>query len=702
MKKKLISFFKKNSSFSFKSKEIAKRLNLTSEDEINSLKHFLYKLYEEDFLSKNGKRYKLNFTSKTGTITGELQISPGGFGFVIPKDKKLGDIFIASRNLSTAFHGDIVEVALFAKRKGKNIEGQITNVISRKRDNIVGTLKRSHVNYFVKPDEVEIHRDIYVDKDNLKGSKEGDKVVVGNLVWDTSLLNPEGEIIEVIGKSGTKNAEISSIAYEFNLPFKFSHKVLGEADSIGEFISENDLKSRIDFRNQNVFTIDPIDAKDFDDALSVEILDNGNYRIGIHIADVSHYVPINSYLDKEALLRGNSVYLVGSVIPMLPEKLSNNICSLVPYKDRLTYSVIVELTKRGKIENYQIKKSVINSKRRFTYEEVQEILDSGKGDFQHELILLNNIAQTLRKKRFREGGIEFSTPEIKFELDKENKPISIYRKEIKQSNMLVEEFMLLANKTCATHISDSQNQIALPFVYRIHDLPASEKIIEFSKFVKTLGYSFDPGSSKNVKQFHSLMLQIKGTEEEALINELAIRSMAKAVYATKNIGHYGLGFKYYTHFTSPIRRYSDLIVHRILFHYIEGKTKSIYTPMKLDEISNHISLTERNAIEAERYSVKIKQIAYLESHIGECFHAVISGVTHFGLFVKILDILAEGLIKIRDLEGDFYIYDEKKYSLIGRRTKKQYRLGDKVWVKLIRVDQEKGELDFIITEQKED
>ena len=699
MKKKIISFFKKNSNTSFKSKDIAKRLKLASDDEIVSLKHFLHQLYEEKFLTRNGKRYKMNQNASSGKITGELQISPGGFGFVVPNNKKLGDIFIASRNLSTAFSGDTVEVALFAKRKGKNIEGQIVNVISRKRTNIVGTLRKSQVTYFVKPDEPEIHRDIYVDKENLKGAKEGDKVIVGNLFWDTSLLNPEGEIIEVIGKAGTKDAEISSIAYEFHLPFKFSSKALEEAERISENFSADDLKDRGDFRKHNVFTIDPADAKDFDDALSIEILENENYSIGIHIADVSHYVSIGSALDREALERGNSVYLVGGVIPMLPEKLSNNICSLVPNKDRMTYSVIVEMTKRGKVENYQIKKTIINSKRRFTYDEVQEIIEDSKGDFEKEVLLLNEIAQNLRKKRFREGGIEFSTPEIRFNLDEHNKPIAIYRKDAKESNMLVEEFMLLANKICATHISAFKNESSKPFVYRVHDYPDAEKIIEFSRFVKSLGFSFDPGLSKNTKQFHSLMLQIKGREEEALINELAIRSMAKAVYSTKNIGHYGLGFKQYTHFTSPIRRYSDLIVHRMLFHYLEGNNKSIYSPLKLEEISNHISATERSAIEAERLSIKIKQIEYLENHIGESFHAVISGVTHFGLFVKILDILAEGLIRVRDLEGDFYVYDEKKYSLIGRKTKKQYRLGDKVWVKLVRVDQEKSELDFIITEQ---
>ena len=381
---------------------------------------------------------------------------------------------------------------------------------------------------------------------------------------------------------------------------------------------------------------------------------------------------------------------------MLPEKLSNGICSLVPNEERLTYSVVVELTKRGKVENYVIKKSIINSKRRYTYEEVQEIIENKEGDYKDEIQLLNNLAQTLRKKRLREGSIEFSTPEIKFELDEDGKPVAIKKKEIKESNMLVEEFMLLANKIVAQHIALPKKGPVIPFVYRIHDLPDSEKIYEFSKFVKSLGYSFDPNSKSRSNQFHLLMQQVKGTEEETLINEFAIRSMAKAIYSPQNIGHYGLGFKYYTHFTSPIRRYSDLIVHRLLLNYIENNNQTHYTVSQLEEISNHISETERNAIEAERFSVKRKQIEYLQEHVGEEFHAIISGITYFGMFVKISEILAEGLIRLRDLEGDFYVYDEKKYALIGRKSKKQFRLGDKVQVKLIRVDIEKSELDFII------
>jgi ribonuclease R len=696
MKKKLIAFFKKNPGRGFKSKEIARKLEIFDDHEYQSLKSALHKLFEEDFLIKTGKKFQINNIPETGRILGTLKINKGGYGFVIPSDEKIGDIFIAARNLGVAFSGDEVEVALFAQQKGKNLEGQIIKILKRKREEIIGIVKKSNSFYFVKPDDPAIHRDIYIEKANLFGAKEGDKVIVKNLEWNTSMLNPEAVVAEVLGKAGSPDAEIISIAKEFHLPYKFPPKVLDEAEEIPYEIPKEVLKKRLDYRAKIVVTIDPYDAKDFDDALSIEELENGNISVGIHIADVSNYVSPNSQLDKEAFRRGNSVYLVGKVIPMLPEKLSNKICSLVPGEDRLTYSVIAELTPRGKLINYEIKKSIINSKRRYTYEEVQEIIENGVGDFKDEILKLHHLAQILRKKRMREGSIEFSTPEIKFELDEEGKPVSVKKKEQKESNMLVEEFMLLANKICASHVALPKSGPAKPFVYRIHDLPDKEKLYEFSNFVKSLGYKFDPNASSKSNQFQLLMLQVKGKEEEGLINELAIRSMAKAIYSTNNIGHYGLGFKYYSHFTSPIRRYADLVVHRLLFQYIDLKKGSHGDQGRLEEVSDHISQTERSAVEAERLSVKLKQIEYLKDHLGEEFHAIISGITHFGMFVKLTDLLAEGLIRLRDLEGDFYVYDEKKYALIGRKSKKQFRLGDKVTVKLVRVDLDKSELDFII------
>lgn len=699
MKKEIKAHFKKNPSKGYKAREIAKRLGILSDHEYASLKSALQKLYEEKYLVKNGKRFKLNqvsHASQSNRAIGTLQINHSGYGFVIQENSNLGDIFIANRNLGPAFSGDLVEVELFALQRGKNLEGQIVKVIERKRKEYVGVLKKTKSFYFISPDDPSIHRDIYINETKLNKAIRGDKVVIGKLIWDNPMLNPEGEVLDILGKAGSHDTEIISLAREFELNYKFSLAVIAEVEQIEIKITKQDVKDRKDYRNKNVITIDPEDAKDFDDALSIEKLDNGNYSVGIHIADVGHYVKNGSGLDEEALTRGNSVYFVGKVIPMLPEKLSNQICSLVPNEDRLTYSVIIEITARGKLVNYVISKTIINSKRRFTYEEVQGIIETGKGDYSEDVLQLNSLAEILRKKRMREGSFDFITPEVKFKLDENGAPVSISIKEMKQSNKLVEEFMLLANKIVARHISVPFSGAVKPFVYRIHDLPDQEKIIEFSRFVKTLGYSFDPGSASKSNQFQVLLNQVRGKEEEVLINELAIRSMAKAVYSSKNIGHYGLGFKDYTHFTSPIRRFSDLIVHRLLHFYIDKKGGVNYSVANLEEICDHLSACERNAVDAERYSVKQKQIEYLLNHKGAEFSAIISGITNFGIFVKITDILAEGLIRLRDLEDDFYVYDEKKYAITGKRTKKQFRLGDKIHVKLVRVDEDRSELDFII------
>lgn len=698
MKKKIKAFFKSNPVLRIKTKELAERLGIFNEYEYAELKHYLHKLTEEGFLEKSGKRYSLNRFGSDKLI-GVLQvISDSNYGFVVLNNKKLKDVFIAGRNLNTAFDGDIVEVKLLEKRRGKNIEGTIVNIIERSRKEITGTLNKSNSFYFVVPDDKKIHRNIYISQKNLSGAKPGDKVIISNIEWKSPKLNPEGKVIEVLGKSGSYDAEIASIAHEFGLAYRFPKSVLKEVEKITEEIPESEIKKRLDLRDKTVFTIDPEDAKDFDDAVSIEKLDNGNYLAGVHIADVSHYVKENSHTYKEALQRGTSVYLVGKVIPMLPEKLSNEICSLVPGKDRLTFSVIAELTPSARIVNYKIVKSIINSKRRFTYEEVQEIIDEGKGEFYEEISLLNKIAKILRQKRIKKGSINFFSPEVVFKLDKNGKPLEINIKKVGESHNLIEELMLMANQIIATHVQPKKGEETYPFVYRVHDKPDTEKITEFARFVKSLGYSFDVNNANKSKEFQKLLDSVKGTEEEALINEIAIRSMAKAIYSTKNIGHYGLGFKYYTHFTSPIRRFPDLIVHQLIYNFIQNNLEKKYNIEELEEICEHASERERNAVEAERASVKLKQIEYLKGKLGEKFHGVVSGITNFGIFVELSQTLAEGLIRYRDMEDDYYIFDEKNYSITGKRTGRRIRLGDKVNVKLIRVDEEKREIDFVLVD----
>jgi len=695
MKKKIKLFFTNNPNLAIKPKALSKKFKIKNLNDYNKLKEILYSLVKEEFLKKNGKRFKLNKESKKKFI-GKLQLVSGqNYGFVIIDDKNHKDVFISEKHLSTAFHGDKVEVVLFAKRTGKNIEGQITNIIKHARKEIVGTLKKSKSFYFVEPDETAIHRDIYISPNNLGNAKDGDKVVVSKIIWESDKLNPEGKITEVLGKAGTYDAEIASIAKEFGLRYKFSKSVINEANSLTKEIPPKEIAKRLDYRNKPVFTIDPKTAKDFDDAVSVEKLQNGNILIGVHIADVSHYLQKGSAIFKEAEKRATSVYLVGKVIPMLPEKLSNNICSLVPNEDRLTFSVLIEFTPEGKQVNYKIHKTIINSKRRFTYDEVQNILEEKKGDFKEEIFEINRIARILRKKRTEKGSINFITPDIEFVLDDSGKPIEIKLKQTNESHQLIEEFMLLANRIISAHVNKGKGKDKYPFIYRVHDLPNEEKLLEFSNFVNSLGYKFNPMAQNKSAELQRLLESVAGTEEEAVINEIAIRSMAKAVYSTKNIGHFGLGFKYYSHFTSPIRRFPDLIAHQLIYDYITNKSNK-FGWKRLDGICEHSSLMERNATNAERLSVKLKQIEFLQDKIGETFNGIISGVTHFGIFIELSDTLAEGLIHMRDLDDDYYVFDEKSYSLKGTSTDKQFRLGDKIKVKLKRVNEEKREIDFTL------
>jgi len=698
MKEKVKTYFIKHPGARIKIKELAKKLNADTAKKYAELKEAVYFLTKDDFIVRKGKRLE-KVKSSAKKLVGTFQLSKEGtYAFVILKNSKLNDIFIPEKHFGIAFHGDTVEVKLLSNKKGKNLEGKVVKIIDRKFDKIIGTLIKQKDLYFVKPKEKSIHRNIFINSIDLNGAKVGDLVEVVDILQSNRSSHPEGIVGINFGEAGSFNADIASIAREFEIQTEFPEHVETELKNISSEIDDIEISKRLDLRNEDIFTIDPIDARDFDDAVSVKTLDNGNISVGIHIADVSHYVTHNSNIFNEALKRGTSVYLVGKVIPMLPEKLSNNLCSLVPNKDRLTYSVIVEFDSKMKIKNYQIKKSIINSKRRFTYEEVQEILENQKGDFLKEIVQLNVIAKHLRSERSRNGSINFSRPEIKFELDKSGKPIAINIKEMKESNQLIEELMLLANRIVAGHFNKGDRENPKPFVYRIHDKPDETKLFEFVQFVKSLGYKFNPTSKNLSKEFQNILTEVEGTKEEAVLNEIAIRTMAKAIYSPKNIGHYGLGFNHYSHFTSPIRRFPDLIVHLLTYNYLENNDNHLYSVVELNEICEHTSSRERTATDAERLSVKLKQMAFLKEKLGFDFEGIISGVTNFGLFIEVSENLAEGLVRMSDLDDDYYEFDEKNYSLVGRRTKRVYRLGDKVTVKLIRVDEGKREVDFLIVE----
>ncbi len=698
IKERILKFLKKRQNKAFRTKEIAKKLGLFEEYKSGILKKILNDMVDKGEIVKLPRnKYKFKISPKI--LIGRLIVNPNGYGFVEIEEgsSEIKEVFIPPRFIHTAIDGDKVAVSIIGKGKGELAEGEIVDIIERGRRVITGVLSKKKGIYFVIPDDKRVIRDFYINEKNVKkfNAKVGDKVAIELVDWIDEGFSPEGRIVEVLGRAGENDAEILSIAMKYDFPTRFPDEVLKEADEIPDEIPESEYKKRLDLRELICFTIDPEDAKDFDDAVSLEVLPDGKYRLGVHIADVSFYVKEGGEIDMEALTRGTSVYLVDRVIPMLPEKLSNEVCSLNPGVDRLAYSVFMIVNSRGVVEEYSFHKSIIRSKRRFTYEEVQEIIETGEGDFAEIILEMNKLGKILTKKRMREGSIDFEIPEVKFRLDEDGRPIEIIKKVRLDSHRLIEEFMLLANRTVARHIG----MMKYPFIYRVHDLPDPAKLKNLAEFVRKLGFKFDIDSKPLAKSIQKLLEQVKGTEYEYLINDIAIRSMAKAVYSDKNIGHFGLGFKYYTHFTSPIRRYPDLVVHRLLYEYSKGKVSEKRLneiAQKLPQICRHSSEMEIKAMEAERESVKLKQVEYMKEHIGKVFDGIISGVTNFGLFVEINDILAEGLVKLRDMTDDYYIYDESQYALIGKYTKKIYRLGDKVKVRVVRVDEISREIDFVL------
>jgi ribonuclease R len=632
-------------------------------------------------------------------ITGTVDMKSTGKAYIIP-DNGGEDIYIAPNNINHALHEDHVKVLLFPKRRGRKTEGKIVEVLERRKDKYVGILQLSKNFGFVIPDNEAMPFDIFVPQSALKKGKNGDKVLVKIIDWPEHSNNPFGEVIEVLGKPGINDVEMKSILADYDFPLSFPKGVEKDAAKIKAGITKSEIAKRKDFRDVWTITIDPEDAKDFDDAISLRKLSNGFWEVGVHIADVSHYVNPGTPLDAEAYERGTSVYLVDRVIPMLPEKLSNGVCSLRPDEEKLTFSAVFKMNEKAEVLGQWFGKTVIRSDRRFNYGEVQEIIDTGEGEYKEKILLLNKLAQILRKERFNNGSINFTSTEIKFRLDEKGKPVETYVKEQKEANHLVEEFMLLANRSVAAFIGKpGKNKKAKTFVYRVHDEPNPEKLNTFVQFLSKLGYTLNIQSREALaNSYNKLFKAIKGKGEENMIETIAIRTMAKAYYSTDNIGHYGLAFPYYTHFTSPIRRYPDLVVHRLLERYLEGKrsvSKEAY-----EEICKHASEMERKAQNAERDSVKYKQVEFLTDKVGRVFDGLISGVSKWGLFVELIESKSEGLIRYENLKDDFYYLDEDNYRIVGKRYGNIYRLGDKVKVLVKKVNLERRQLDFELVDDR--
>ncbi|MDR3217911.1 MAG: ribonuclease R [Dysgonamonadaceae bacterium] len=684
-------------------KQVSAEIGATSQVNKLMVAGILNDLAEEEYLAEIDRgKYKLN---GLGTLAvGKFERRSNGKNSFLPEDGG-NPLFVAERNSMHAMNGDKVKVQILAKRKGRTPEAEVIEIIERYRTSIVGIIEIGKYQAFLLTDSKILANDIFIPKDKLKGAKDGQKALVKIIEWPDKANNPIGEVIDVLGDVGNNQTEMHAILAEFGLPYKYPENVEKAAAKIPTKITNEDIRLREDFRDVTTFTIDPKDAKDFDDALSIRKLKNGNWEVGIHIADVTHYVKAGSVIDKEAAQRGTSVYLVDRTIPMLPESLSNGLCSLRPNEDKLCYSVIFELTDSAEVKKHRIVKTIINSNRRFSYEEAQEIIetdllseDKQSGDPMNDVILtLDRLAKILRKKRFKDGAINFDRYEVKFDIDENGKPLRVFFKEAKDSNKLIEEFMLLANRSVAEFIGKvPHGKKAKTFVYRVHDLPNPEKLTNFAEFIRRFGYKLkDKGKDADIsKSINQLLDDVQGKKEQTMIETLAIRSMAKATYTTQNIGHYGLAFKYYTHFTSPIRRYPDMMVHRLLERYLSGG-RSVNEAQTEDDCK-HSSDMESLATSAERTSIKYKQVEFMSEKIGMVFDGVISGVTEWGIYVELSENGCEGMVPIRDLVDDYYEFDEKTYSLIGKRKKQRYSLGQPLRIKVARANLERRQLDFAL------
>lgn len=702
----ILNFYEKNQGLYYRPQDIHDVFDLSDKKIKYLFTEIIHDLFDQGLLIKNtdGSFAAIKTESNEPSFTGKLEHVSKQHGFVVVEGEE-EDIFVDARNFRSAIDGDIVTVQLVSSRNrrddrqskaGKRREGRVTTIVTRAHPQLVGTVELWTKHAMIEPDNRRIYDPVYVPAHLLNGATNHDKVVVKINQWSNGSKSAEGEIVEILGQAGENNAEMHAILAEFKLPYRFPEEVEKESEAIKETLTKEDFKGRRDFRGITTFTIDPADAKDFDDAISFQTLANGNYEIGVHIADVSHYVKPGTELEKEAVRRATSVYLVDRTVPMLPEKLSNNLCSLKPHEDRLAFSAVFEVTPRGKVVSQWFGRTIIYSNRRFSYEEAQEIIETKIGDYAEELIELNRIAKIMRTTRFKKGAINFETAEIKFKLDENGKPLGVVQKIRKDAHKLIEEYMLLANRQVAEFVyglTKGKNKNTM--VYRVHESPDPEKLRTFSAFVKRLGYDLKLEGEKHIADSMNKMLgTAEGKPEQNLLEQLAVRTMAKARYTTEDLGHFGLAFRRYSHFTSPIRRYPDVMAHRLLQHYLDGGQS--VDKEEYESYCKHSSERERLATEAERASIKYKQAEYMSYQEKDLeYQGIISGVTEFGIFVEISETASEGLIRMTDLNDDYYELDKENYRLVGQRTKKFYTFGDIIKVKVKEVNLGRRSIDLI-------